>query len=190
MIVRIFWAALAVLTLSTTLALADAQRLAAQKCALSTRAPGNYNVSNAPGLPHVLPGQGGTTDGAARINDCLKDAYGLQYGARPGTTPAADITPQTAAATVQECKRIRNRRIGAGVAGAVGFTLGLGDPYTAAAIGGAVGVGIATRRENRRYADCVAAATAPPVDTNAAIYVGCSRRGGVMSRGTSLCVAP
>ena len=103
---KTFLAAAAVLTFTTTLAIADPARQAAQQCALNTNAPGNYNISNAPGLPHVIPGQGGTAAGAARINDCL------------------------------------------------------------------------------------AQAPAPPVDPNAAIYVGCSRRGGGLSKGNSLCVSP
>lgn len=183
MIVRIFWAALAVLTLSTTLALADAQRLAAQKCALSTRAPGNYNVSNAPGLPHVLPGQGGTTDGAARINDCLKDAYGVQYGAKAGGVAAAATSPVAATDSSGRlnCARILNRSPGRAAA------YSFGSSIVAGAIGASIQAGVYQNNLNRCLAQ---AATAPPVDTNAAIYVGCSRRGGVMRQGTSLCVAP
>lgn len=183
-------AAAATLAFSSTFALADTAQDAAQRCALHTRAPGNYNISTGPGVPHVIPGQGGTAAGASRVNDCLLDAYAVQFGGKRGSVVSAAAAPANPEAAVVECKRIRNRRIGSSVAAAVGFTLGVGDPYTAAAAGGAIGVGITARRENRRFGECVAAATAAPIDTNAAVYTGCSRRGGVMSNGTSLCVSP
>ena len=79
---RIFSAALAVLTLFSTLAVADTATQATQECAVKTRAPGKYNLSTAADVPNVIPGEGGSTGGAARINDCLADVYTVQYGVR------------------------------------------------------------------------------------------------------------
>lgn len=189
MSVRIFAVAAAAVVLSSSFVSADAARSAAQQCIAQTHAPGNYNISNDPGVPHVIPAAGGTPAGAANVNDCLADAYGVQYGAKRAAPVAVDGTLSASEEALYECKRLRRQRVGNSVAAAVGFTLGVGDPYTAAAVGGAIGVGVTANRENRRYADCVAAAYAPPPDPNAAIFTGCSRRGGVMSQGTSLCVA-
>jgi len=191
MILRTLSAALAALAFSATFAMADAPRLAAQSCAVQTNAPGNYYISNAPGLPSVLPGPDGTPAGAARINDCLTDTYAVQYGTRAGTaaTPVASA-PQVTANALGECKTVRDRQIATGLAATVGIIAALGEPYTASVIGGVVGSTQGIRGVNKRYRACVAAASAPPVDPNAAIYVGCSRKNGVMSRGTSLCVAP
>lgn len=187
---KTFLTTLAALTVSTTFALADAPRAAAQQCALQTKSPGNYNISNAPGLPHVLPGQGGTVDGAARINDCLADVYQVQYGAKRGEGTVAEITPQTTAAALEECEKIRRQNIATGLIATVGIVAVLGDPYAPSIIGGTAGSVTGIRTVNRRYRDCVANATVPAVDPNAAIYVGCRRGNGVMSRGTRLCVAP
>ncbi|WP_299726320.1 hypothetical protein [uncultured Tateyamaria sp.] len=187
---RTLSAALAVFTLSVTFAMADAPRLAAQKCAASTHAPGNYNISNAPGIPHVLPGDGGTKAGAASINDCLKDAYAVQYGTKQGTAAVAAVAPRAGTTSIAECDRIRRQNITTGVIATVGIIAVLGEPYTASAIGGAAGTITGVRGVNRRHRACVAAASATPVDPKAAIHVGCSRRGGVFSGGTRLCVAP
>lgn len=179
----------AALALSAASASADRALDAAERCIIQTNAPGNYSVISDQGVPQVIAGQGGTSAGASATNDCLLDAYGVQFGASPSGVVAA--TGTTSQATLDECRRIRNRRIGSSVAAAVGFTVGLGDPYTAAAVGGAIGVGVSARRENRRYADCIASAYTPPVDPDAPVIVGCSRRQrGVMSGGSSLCVAP
>ncbi|MEM6374022.1 MAG: hypothetical protein AAF727_14750 [Pseudomonadota bacterium] len=192
MALRTISAALAAIALSTTFAQADTARLAAQQCAVKTHAPGNYNVSEGPGVPNVLPGQGGTASGAARINDCLADVYSVQYGAKRGSAAAAaaTATPQSRAASLAECKRVRDRHIATGLAATVGVVAALGEPYTASVIGGVIGSTRGIRGVNNRYRACVAAATAPPIDPNAAVFVGCSRREGVMSRGTALCVAP
>lgn len=185
------FAALAALAFSTGVAVADAQRLAAQKCALQTGAPGNYNVSNAPGVPHVVLGQGGTPGGVAAINDCLADAYQVQYGARRGAAAVAPVTPQSSTAAIAECDRIRSQNIATGVVATVGIIAALGEPYTASVIGGAAGTVTGIRGVNQRHRNCVANATVPAVDPSAAIYVGCRRStDGVMSRGTRLCVAP
>ncbi|WP_299622100.1 hypothetical protein [uncultured Tateyamaria sp.] len=170
-------------------AVADPALQAADRCITQTNAPGTYAIISDQGVPQVVAGQGGTAAGASATNDCLLDAYGVQFGASPSGVVAA-ATGTTSQATLDECRRIRNRRIGGNVAAAVGFTIGFGDPYTAAALGGAVGVGISARRENRRYAECIASAYQPPVDPDAPVFVGCSRRErGVLSGGSSLCVA-
>lgn len=188
---KIFLTTLAALTVSTTFALADAPRAAAQQCALQTHAPGNYNISNAPGLPHVLPGQGGTAAGAARINDCLTDVYQVQYGAKRGQAPTARTPAQTTAAALEECERIRNRNIGTGAVATVAVIAALGEPYSASVVGGAIGSYRGLQGVNKRYKDCVANATVAPVNPKDAIYIGCRRSvNGVMSRGTRLCVAP
>lgn len=188
MFFRMLSAAAAISVFSSTLALADAAREAAQRCAIQTNAPGNYNISNAPGLPNVIPGAGGTAAGAANMNDCLADVYGVQYGARgaiPATTAATDTATALAA-----CERTRNRHIAGGVAATIGVIAALGEPYSASIIGGAIGTTRGMRGVNKRYSDCVARVNAPAVDPNAAIQTGCSRRGGVMSQGTRLCIAP
>ncbi|MEO0765281.1 MAG: hypothetical protein AAFS01_02420 [Pseudomonadota bacterium] len=182
-------AALAALTLSTTFAVADVPRSAAQKCAEQTRAPGNYYLSDAPGLPHVLPSPDGTVDGAARINDCLKDAYAIQYGARLGETSPGALAETGGVDAEVVCRRTRNGQYVVGTVLTAGIIAAIGEPYTAATIGGLVGLNQGFKVSNRQYAECVNAA-APPVDPNAAIYTGCSRRNGVMSAGTRLCVAP
>jgi len=180
---KTFLAAAAVLTLTTTLAIADAARQAAQQCALNTNAPGNYNISNAPGLPHVIPGQGGTEAGAARINDCLTDTYQVQYGAKGGAVATAGVArtaPTSQPSGRLNCAEILNRTPGRAA------TYAFGSALVAGAIGASAQAGVYQRNLNR----CLAQAPAQRVDPNAAIYVGCSRRGGVMRRGTSLCVSP
>lgn len=167
---------------------AEAALDAADRCIVQTNAPGTYVITSDQGVPQVVAGQGGTSAGASATNDCLLDAYGMQFGASPSGVVAP--TGTTSQATLAECRRIRNRRVGSNVAAAVGITIGFGDPYTAAALGGVVGVGISARRENRRYADCIAQAYQPPIDPDAPVFVGCSRRAnGVLTGGSSLCVA-
>ncbi|MFL4468587.1 hypothetical protein ACERZ8_01375 [Tateyamaria armeniaca] len=158
---RILSTAFAVLAFSTTFALADAARMAAQQCAVKTHAPGNYNISNAPGVPHVLPGQGGTTGGAARINDCLKDVYAVQYGAKRSQVVATAATPRAAAGSIAECDAIRRQNITTGVIATVGIIAALGEPYTASVIGGTAGTITGVRGVNRRHRACVAAVSAP-----------------------------
>jgi len=179
---KTFLAAAAVLTFTTTLAIADPARQAAQQCALNTNAPGNYNISNAPGLPHVIPGQGGTAAGAARINDCLADTYQVQYGAGGGAvaTASAARAPTSQPSGRVNCANILNRTPGRAA------TYAFGAALVAGAIGASAQAGVYQRNLNR----CLAQSSAPPVVPNAAIYVGCSRRGGVLSRGNSLCVSP
>ncbi|MEP1355880.1 MAG: hypothetical protein ABJX32_15070 [Tateyamaria sp.] len=182
-------AVLAALALSTTFAAADIPRSAAQKCAEQTRAPGNYYLSDAPGLPHVLPSPDGTVDGAARINDCLKDAYAVQYGARLGEVSQGALAETGGVDAAQKCRQTRNGQVVVGTVLTAGIIAAIGEPYTAATIGGLIGLSQGVKYSNQEYAKCVNAA-APPVNPNAAIYTGCSRRNGVMSGGTRLCVAP
>lgn len=188
MFLRMLSAAAVVSVFSATLALADAAREAAQRCAIQTNAPGNYNISNAPGLPNVIPGAGGTAAGAANMNDCLADVYAVQYGAR-GATPATTGAANRATA-LAACERTRNRHMAGGVAATIGVIAALGEPYSASIIGGAIGATRGVRGVNKRYRDCVDRVNAPAIDPNAAIQTGCSRHEGVMSHGTRLCIAP
>ena len=175
-------AALAALAFSTTIATADAPRLAAQKCAVKTNAPGNYYISNAPGLPSVLPGPNGSPNGAAAINDCLTDAYAVQYGSTNGVAVAAAAagTATSESGGRLNCARILNRSPGAAATYAVGWSL----------VAGLVGAGGQAAVYQNNLNKCLAANSGLPVNPNAAIYTGCSRRNGVMNGGTRLCVAP
>lgn len=175
--------AAAALTLTAMPGIADPARLAAQQCALNTNAPGNYYISNAPGLPHVIPGRGGTLAGAARINDCLTDTYQVQYGTKGGgvaTAGVAATAPTTQPSGGLNCAENLNRTPGRAA------TYAFGSALVAGAAGADVQAGVYQGSLNR----CLAQSSAPPVSPGAAVYVGCSRRGGVMRLGNSLCVSP
>lgn len=173
-------AAFAALTFSTTLAMADAPRLAAQKCAVKTNAPGNYYISNAPGLPSVLPGPNGSPNGAAAINDCLLDIFAVQFGSVAGGTAPPVAAGATASVGNINCARILNRSVGAATTYAVGWSL----------VAGFVGAGAQAGVYQSNLNKCLAANSGLPVNPNAAVYTGCSRRNGVLNGGTRLCVAP
>jgi hypothetical protein len=173
----------ALMAVSPTVGLADVATQTAQRCIVQTKAPGNYFISEAPGVPHVLPGQGGSAAGAANVNDCLNDAYGVQFGSPTGqvtaTRASAPIGGQAATSCSVDCSRILNRSPGRAAA------YSLGSSIVAGAIGASVQAGVYQRNLN----NCLAQRAAPRVDPNAAVFTGCSRQHGVLSGGTSLCVS-
>ena len=185
--VRALFSAVAMMAMSATVGLADVATETAKRCIIKTNAPGNYFISEAPGVPHVIPGQGASARGAANVNDCLNDVYGVQYGSTSGqvtATPAAAVTTATQGQAVSSgrvnCAAILNRSPGRAAA------YSFGSSIVAGAVGASVQAGVYQRNLN----NCLAQVAAPRVDPNAAVFIGCSRRQGVMSGGTSLCVSP
>lgn len=170
------------LYLCATVARADAARTAAQHCAIQNHAPGNYFISNAPGVPHVIPGLGGTDGGARRMNDCLLDAYGVQFGVTPGAAVTA-ATPAAAPAR-PECDHILSRTP------AVAARYAAGSALVARAVGASVQAGVSQDHLNT----CLAAHSTPsqkvvPIAPAIAPIVGCRRKdGGVIRGGAGLCV--
>jgi hypothetical protein len=164
----------ALMAVSPTVGLADVATQTAQRCIVQTKAPGNYFISEAPGVPAA---------GAANVNDCLNDAYGVQFGSPTGqvtaTRASAPIGGQAATSGSVDCSRILNRSPGRAAA------YSLGSSIVAGAIGASVQAGVYQRNLN----NCLAQRAAPRVDPNAAVFTGCSRQHGVLSGGTSLCVS-
>ena len=173
----------ALMAVSPTVGLADVATETAQRCIIQTNAPGNYFISDAPGVPHVIPGQGGSSAGAATVNDCLNDAYAVQFGSRTGQVTATRASaPNGGQATTTgsvDCSRILNRSAGRAAA------YSLGASVVAGAIGASVQAGVYQRNLNT----CLAQRAAPRVDPNAAVFIGCSRQHGVLSGGSNLCVS-
>jgi hypothetical protein len=162
-----------------------AERILAE-CVAETHAPGSYSVQLKSSGVQVAGGAGATSAGIWNVNDCFKDRLVVTYNTR-GTgkvTGAVASDDRTKA-----CQRIRNRRITTAVAATVGVAVGLDVSTSAALVGGAVGVGIESRRASRSYRDCLAnGAVLARANERRRGGAGCVDGADVMQNGGSICV--
>lgn len=142
-------AGFAALCASSSIAATGNNAAVVQSCIQQTGAPGTYETTSGASVPQVVAGPRGTVRGAAAVNDCLNDAFQVQFGAT-GSVETARVETNGIS-----CREERNAGVVAGLILTAG-TVGILGGTDGAVLGGVVGSVVGIRGLNKQYHECAA----------------------------------